>query len=135
MIVSDGGSRDATREIAARAGATVIHAAGGRAAQQNLGAVIAKGRILLFFHADAILPDGYALAAAGHSAHDRNQPAHGRWIYRRRPDTLTGPSLSGRQKRQEQFMNTVTSNSDGTGEPMVAWIIPIEYRRHMQFET
>ncbi|MDZ7696413.1 MAG: TIGR04283 family arsenosugar biosynthesis glycosyltransferase [Deltaproteobacteria bacterium] len=58
-IVAEGGSRDATRRIAARAGACVLEVSGGRAAQQNAGANAAHGRILLFLHADTILPDGF----------------------------------------------------------------------------
>lgn len=60
IIVADGGSRDATREIAARAGVRVLLVDGGRAAQQNAGAAAARGRHLLFLHADTLLPDGYA---------------------------------------------------------------------------
>ena len=60
IILADGGSRDATREIAAQAGATVLVTPGGRAAQQNAGAAVARGRHLLFLHADTLLPDGYA---------------------------------------------------------------------------
>ncbi|MHB8835116.1 MAG: TIGR04283 family arsenosugar biosynthesis glycosyltransferase [Candidatus Methylomirabilia bacterium] len=60
IILADGGSRDATREIAARTGATVLVTAGGRAAQQNEAAAVARGRHLLFLHADTLLPDGYA---------------------------------------------------------------------------
>ena len=59
VIVSDGGSRDATRETAAVAGAKVAEVSGGRAAQQNAGADEAKGRYLLFLHADTLLPTGY----------------------------------------------------------------------------
>ncbi len=60
IILADGCSRDATCEIAAQAGATVLVTDGGRAAQQNAGAAAAKGRHLLFLHADTLLPDGYA---------------------------------------------------------------------------
>jgi uncharacterized protein len=60
VIVADGGSRDTTREIAAMAGAIVLCVNGGRAAQMNAGAALARGRILLFLHADTHLPDGYA---------------------------------------------------------------------------
>jgi len=60
VILCDGGSRDATREIAAQAGASVLVSAGGRAARQNAGAAVARGRQLLFLHADTLLPDGYA---------------------------------------------------------------------------
>ena len=60
VIVSDGGSRDDTREIAAHSGANVLEVSGGRAAQQNAGAAAANGRLLLFLHADTLTPDGYA---------------------------------------------------------------------------
>jgi uncharacterized protein len=60
VIVADGGSRDATRDIAARAGARVVRSDAGRAAQQNTGAAAARGRYLLFLHADTLLPRGYA---------------------------------------------------------------------------
>jgi hypothetical protein len=60
MIVADGGSQDATRELAEHAGATVLAISGGRAAQQNAGAAVAQGRLLLFLHADTLLPENYA---------------------------------------------------------------------------
>ncbi len=60
LLVVDGGSRDATRETAARHGATVLEAAGGRAVQMNAGAARAGGRHLLFLHADTRLPGDYA---------------------------------------------------------------------------
>ncbi|MBP2676522.1 MAG: hypothetical protein H6Q84_3362, partial [Deltaproteobacteria bacterium] len=60
IIVADGGSRDATREIASAAGAAVRVVSGGRAAQMNAGAMAAGGSLLLFLHADTLLPDGYA---------------------------------------------------------------------------
>ena len=59
-IVADGGSRDDTCSIAAQKGAMVLDVPGGRAAQQNVGAAKAKGRLLLFLHADTLPPDGYA---------------------------------------------------------------------------
>lgn len=60
VTVADGGSSDATRELAAAAGARVVVATGGRGAQQNAGAA-ALGDVdaLLFLHADTILPDGW----------------------------------------------------------------------------
>jgi hypothetical protein len=59
VIVADGGSRDATREIAELFGATVMTVAGGRAAQQNAAAAAAAGRHLLFLHADTLPPEGF----------------------------------------------------------------------------
>ena len=60
IIVVDGGSRDQTREIAAARGAArVISSPRGRAVQMNKGAAAARGEILLFLHADCLLPEGF----------------------------------------------------------------------------
>jgi hypothetical protein len=59
VIVVDGGSSDRTMEIAAAAGAKVIRASRGRARQMNAGAAMAKGEMLLFLHADTVLPKGF----------------------------------------------------------------------------
>lgn len=59
VIVVDGGSRDATVEAARRAGAEVISAPRGRALQMNAGAEVSRGEILLFLHADTLLPSGW----------------------------------------------------------------------------
>ncbi len=58
VIVVDGGSRDATAQVAHRSGATVLVGATGRAVQQNLGAAHAQGDVLLFLHADNRLAAG-----------------------------------------------------------------------------
>ena len=60
IIVADGGSRDRTREIAAQAGVSVLEVPGGRALQQNAGAMAARGSLLLFLHADTLLPCNFA---------------------------------------------------------------------------
>ncbi len=59
IIVSDGGSTDETLEIARDAGAIVVTGPPGRALQQNTGAAAARGRVLLFLHADTLLPSDY----------------------------------------------------------------------------
>jgi rSAM/selenodomain-associated transferase 2 len=56
VIVVDGGSVDDSRQAAARAGAQVICSERGRARQMNAGAAVAQGEILLFLHADTVLP-------------------------------------------------------------------------------
>jgi rSAM/selenodomain-associated transferase 2 len=56
IVVADGGSRDATRELAAPLADRVIEVARGRAAQMNAGAHAASGDTLLFLHADTLLP-------------------------------------------------------------------------------
>ncbi|MBF0259504.1 MAG: TIGR04283 family arsenosugar biosynthesis glycosyltransferase [Desulfamplus sp.] len=60
IIVVDGGSCDDTVKIAEKKGVRVITGARGRAMQQNLGAKAARADIVLFLHADTLLPTGYA---------------------------------------------------------------------------
>jgi rSAM/selenodomain-associated transferase 2/rSAM/selenodomain-associated transferase 1 len=59
IIVVDGGSRDDTMAKTLEAGAQVETSPPGRAKQQNHGAAVARGRVLLFLHADTYLPKGY----------------------------------------------------------------------------
>ncbi|MCO8124855.1 glycosyltransferase family 2 protein [Stieleria sp. TO1_6] len=58
VIVCDGGSRDATRQLAQQAGAKVIESERGRGTQLRQGAQFASGAMLLFLHADNRLDDG-----------------------------------------------------------------------------
>jgi len=60
IIVVDGGSEDASIDIAKQFDAVVIQASAGRATQMNAGAAIARGDVLLFLHADTRLPPNYA---------------------------------------------------------------------------
>lgn len=59
LLVVDGGSRDATGRRAAR-WARVLTAGPGRGAQLDAGARSARGRVLIFLHADSRLPPGAA---------------------------------------------------------------------------
>jgi len=65
VIVVDGGSRDRTAEIARGEADAVIAAPRGRAAQMNAGAAVARGNVLLFLHADTLLPVGSVPAVLG----------------------------------------------------------------------
>jgi rSAM/selenodomain-associated transferase 2 len=62
VIVVDGGSRDGTREIAARLGAAVLSRPPSRGGQMGAGATGACGDWLLFLHADTWLEPGWAQA-------------------------------------------------------------------------
>jgi rSAM/selenodomain-associated transferase 2 len=59
VIVVDGGSSDDTVAIAQSLNVKVISSSPGRAMQMNAGAVAASGEILLFLHADTLLPAGF----------------------------------------------------------------------------
>jgi len=72
VIVVDGGSRDASAEVVARhPAARFVESPRGRARQMNAGARVARGDVLLFLHADSLLPEDAegairrALEAAG----------------------------------------------------------------------
>jgi rSAM/selenodomain-associated transferase 2 len=71
LIVVDGGSTDDSRERAAPLADRVLRAARGRARQMRAGALVARGRVLWFLHADTYVPEAAddliraALAGAG----------------------------------------------------------------------
>jgi rSAM/selenodomain-associated transferase 2 len=60
IIVVDGGSSDGSIEVARRLCDVVISASRGRARQMNAGAARASGEVLVFVHADTIVPATFA---------------------------------------------------------------------------
>lgn len=64
IVVVDGGSVDDTAAVAEQHGARVIATEAGRARQMNAGAAVTTGDVLLFLHADTILPGAYATHVA-----------------------------------------------------------------------
>jgi rSAM/selenodomain-associated transferase 2 len=56
VLVSDGGSSDATCDLAKAAGAAVVRGETRRARQMNRAAEQARGEVVLFLHADTTLP-------------------------------------------------------------------------------
>lgn len=57
LVVVDGGSQDATLVIARTYADLVLSAPRGRAAQMNAGAAACAAELLLFLHADTVLPE------------------------------------------------------------------------------
>lgn len=62
VIAVDGGSRDRTVAILEGAGLRVLRSAPGRAPQMNAGAAQATSDLLLFLHADTVLPPDAGVA-------------------------------------------------------------------------
>jgi rSAM/selenodomain-associated transferase 2 len=58
VIVVDGGSVDRTVVLASPFADRVLVSQPGRGTQMNVGAQTAKGEVLLFLHADTLLPEG-----------------------------------------------------------------------------
>lgn len=79
VIVSDGGSTDATVEIADDAGARLIWGEAGRGRQLRRACEAAKGPWLLALHADTQLEPGWEVAAAEHVARRADQAGHFRF--------------------------------------------------------
>jgi rSAM/selenodomain-associated transferase 2/rSAM/selenodomain-associated transferase 1 len=59
VIVVDGGSKDGTADLAKACGAIVMTAEPSKSGQMNTGAKAACGDILLFLHADTLLPENF----------------------------------------------------------------------------
>lgn len=70
LVVSDGGSTDATRSIAEAAGATFLSGPPSRGGQLRRGAAAAEGDWLLFLHADTQLAPGWTKPVLAHLTRD-----------------------------------------------------------------
>ena len=66
VIFADGGSKDDIEGIAKEIGATLITAPKGRGSQLRAGAAAAKGKWVLFIHADTVLSDNWVGAMGNH---------------------------------------------------------------------
>jgi rSAM/selenodomain-associated transferase 2 len=58
VVVADASSPDGTAALACRWGATVVDSPRGRGVQQNRGAAVTSGDVLVFLHADCRLESG-----------------------------------------------------------------------------
>ena len=70
IIVADGGSSDETREIALSFSVKMLDCPRGRSRQMNEAARVATGDILLFLHADTLLPKKWEDAIRAALAND-----------------------------------------------------------------
>jgi rSAM/selenodomain-associated transferase 2 len=61
IVVADGGSSDGTPDLVPPT-ATLVRAPRGRAVQMNRGAAVSRGEMLVFCHADSLLPAGWRKA-------------------------------------------------------------------------
>lgn len=83
LIVSDGGSTDATCRIADEAGAVLVDGAASRGGQLRRGAALARGRWLLVLHADTGLEAGWSRVVADYIEAETG-PAYFRLNFRAR---------------------------------------------------
>ena len=82
LVICDGGSRDATRELAFELGAEFISAEPGRGTQLDAGAKEAHGDWLLFVHADTRLEAGWSAAVLQHISNQSGTAAYFRLRFR-----------------------------------------------------
>ncbi|WP_428515486.1 TIGR04283 family arsenosugar biosynthesis glycosyltransferase [Roseovarius sp.] len=75
LVISDGGSDDATVRVAEAAGARLVEGAASRGGQLRRGAEVAQGDWLLFLHADSVLSPGWAEIVKDHIAAGRGAAA------------------------------------------------------------
>ena len=66
VIISDGGSRDATGALGQAWGAEVLHGAPSRGGQLRRGCAAARGEWLLVLHADTVLAEGWTRDVGAH---------------------------------------------------------------------
>ena len=79
VIVVDGGSTDGSAALATPLCDQLIHAAPGRATQMNAGAAASSGELLLFLHADTLLPaNALAVLAAATATAEATAPGRSR---------------------------------------------------------
>ena len=76
VIIADGGSTDCIADIAEEIGAHIVVAPPGRGTQLAAGARAARGRWLLFVHADTVLSSRWSAAALYHIQTHPNQAGY-----------------------------------------------------------
>ncbi|MEL6258043.1 MAG: TIGR04283 family arsenosugar biosynthesis glycosyltransferase [Pseudomonadota bacterium] len=101
VIVSDGGSDDATLAVTAEGGCVLVEGPAGRGAQLIAGAEVARGGWLLFLHADTILSRDWAERVADHIADHSDKAAAFALAYR--SDAPEAKWLAARANRRARW--------------------------------
>lgn len=94
IIVSDGGSEDATLALARASGAIVIKGPPGRAGQMNRGAASASGEVLYFVHADVVPPATFHRDIRQKRARGKVAGRYAMWFASRRPALMINALFS-----------------------------------------
>lgn len=76
LIISDGGSTDATLDLAEEAGARHVTGPASRGGQLRRGCAAARGSWLLVLHADTLLEPGWAAVVSQHLELGQGHPAY-----------------------------------------------------------
>jgi len=113
IVVVDGNSHDRTRDIVAAFQAAwpvvaLLVSEPGRARQMNAGAAVCSGEVLLFLHADTLLPDG-ALAAMENALRDA-RCVGGRFDVQFDPDTGYGRLIAGLMNWRSRWSGIATGD-------------------------
>lgn len=82
LVITDGGSRDATGQIAEAAGAKLLHGPASRGGQLQRGCAAAKGNWLLVLHADTQLEAGWSQVVSRHLREGGGRPGYFRLRFR-----------------------------------------------------
>lgn len=107
VIVVDGGSHDDTVALATPLADRVIAAPRGRASQMNAGAAVASGEVLLFLHADTMLPEE-ALTLIAEAL--RHGAEWGRFDVRIEGDSMWLPLVAALMNRRSRLTGIATGD-------------------------
>ena len=102
LVISDGGSQDATCSIGEAAGAALVSSQPGRARQLIARADSARGDWLLFLHADTVLSRDWAERVADHLASRRDKAAVFTLAYR--SDDRMAKVVASRANRRARWL-------------------------------
>ena len=130
IIVSDGGSRDGTQDLAVAGGALLVHSEPGRGRQMNCAAAVATTPYLLFLHADSLptsdlqLHDALkaVMAFCQHSATER-VAGHFRLRFRR---TASGNDRAYRYYESKSALNRPECTNGDQG-----FLLPVGFFRQL----